>query len=409
MNLEKLKEPSFMAAGASCVLLLGLLLRGDSSSEDIADLKGQIANLESKWDDLSLAIVGAETDTADGTTNQALRMADFNEAVELTDGYLTEHDFASAFDMVLVASRISPSEPRLFDLVVRFVDEAKDSGEEAMVFAEDLLARGESLVHFQSPKDVQQCRQRLMEMRDEFWSPAPEVVSHSPFHSVQVLLSVSENSSIPLAVRSMAAEQARTTLNGTLLDSFSSSDGNSEELATGKFTELESRVELAEAKCVEELFLEAKSKGDNWLEVAASLGEKSNDIPPDKVPGHSKQLAKAVTQGINLLQEIMPYSKSEVPGAVAFSRTIEKRIKALQRQKDWLYNQQVLRLIREVESEESWTSEDKIRQLAEVSEELLSPYVLGRHQELWSTIFEDLENEEKKVWAVKLRILRGDE
>lgn len=398
-----------MAAGASCVLLLGLLLRGDSSSEDIADLKGQIANLESKWDDLSLAIVGAETDTADGTTNQALRMADFNEAVELTDGYLTEHDFASAFDMVLVASRISPSEPRLFDLVVRFVDEAKDSGEEAMVFAEDLLARGESLVHFQSPKDVQQCRQRLMEMRDEFWSPAPEVVSHSPFHSVQVLLSVSENSSIPLAVRSMAAEQARTTLNGTLLDSFSSSDGNSEELATGKFTELESRVELAEAKCVEELFLEAKSKGDNWLEVAASLGEKSNDIPPDKVPGHSKQLAKAVTQGINLLQEIMPYSKSEVPGAVAFSRTIEKRIKALQRQKDWLYNQQVLRLIREVESEESWTSEDKIRQLAEVSEELLSPYVLGRHQELWSTIFEDLENEEKKVWAVKLRILRGDE
>ena len=102
----------------------------------------------------------------------------------------------------------------------------------------------------------------------------------------------------------------------------------------------------------------------------------------------------------------MPFSKSGVEGASELSAALDKELKLLQRQKNWLYNQQTLRLVREIESKKDWSAEDKIRPLAQVSEELLSPYVLRRHNELWEKVFESLPDEDKKVWAVKLRILR---
>ena len=78
----------------------------------------------------------------------------------------------------------------------------------------------------------------------------------------------------------------------------------------------------------------------------------------------------------------------------------------LQRNRISLYNQQILRLVREIETKSDWTLEEKIKPLAEVNEEMLSPYVLRRHNELWDKTFEELKDEDKKAWAVRLRILR---
>ena len=127
------------------------------------------------------------------------------------------------------------------------------------------------------------------------------------------------------------------------------------------------------------------------------------------MPGTTEKIAKAIAQGIDRLQEIVPYAKSEVVGAPKLSLDIEKQIKHLQRLKTWLYNQQAVRLIREVEANKSWAAMEKIKFLARISEDLLSPYVMQRFSETWEKVFDSLGDEDKKVEAVRLRILRANE
>ena len=108
--------------------------------------------------------------------------------------------------------------------------------------------------------------------------------------------------------------------------------------------------------------------------------------------------------GVGLIQVAAPYAAGEVKEAGTLVAAMQKQIKQLQAKKNWLYNSQVLKLIRTLESESS-PRIDKLGRLAEVREELLAPYVLRRHNEVWEVLFEDLPNEREKVEAVRRRVL----
>jgi hypothetical protein len=182
-----------------------------------------------------------------------------------------------------------------------------------------------------------------------------------------------------------------------------------EQVEIDKLHKLDVQIDKAEKQCVKELYLQSKSRIDQWLTATSAVTKEIESVPSAKVPGLSKNITALLNQGFEHLQELMPYSKSGVEGASDFYNVAEKQVKLLQRRKNWLYNQQTLRLVREVESNKDWTPEDKIRRLAEVSEELLSPYVLRRHNELLDKVFESLPDEDAKVRAVRLRILRVNE
>ena len=396
MNYRRLKEPSFLAATTSCVLLLIMMVshRGPSSAAN-NQLLGDAAALPGEFDD----------------------------ALSKAQSHLTKGEYVPAFDMVMVASRISPSDPRLFDLTMKFIENAKvSSNDEAIGMAEDLLDRGDSLVQFQTPSKVESSRKRLTEARQSFSKATPpqatppqatppqatpEITSRSPLESVRRLLAVSENKSVPVGVRSRAAEHARTSLDDALLDSALSSGEQTEMVKPEDVKELQARIDNAEKQCVQELFLQCKPRIDTWLTTSASLIKETENASEEKVPDFSEQLTTALTQGYELSQELMPYSKSGIEAGVSLSQDVERQIKLLQRNKLWLYNQQTLRIVRQIEAaEKKWTIEKKIECLSEVYEELLSPYVLRRHNELWDKIFEELPDDDKKAWAVRLRILR---
>ena len=88
---------------------------------------------------------------------------------------------------------------------------------------------------------------------------------------------------------------------------------------------------------------------------------------------------------------------------------VDEKVTLLQRTKTWLYNQQVLHLIRDIEPRKNIGTKEKIQHLAKVDEEQLCSYILRRYSELWGKIFEELKNEDEKVWAVRLRILQANE
>ena len=383
MDSRRLKDPAFLAAAASCVLLLVLLFRRTDSTSKVVSL-GPVATPQSS--------------------------AEFDEAVSMAEKRLENSNFDAAYDLIMVASRIAPSDPRLFDLVMSFVDKAKlNKDDDVTLMVEDLLDRGDSLVHFQSPSRVEAARKRLDAERESLTQPNEQTTLSSPLETVRRLLTTAENSSVALSVRSRAAEHARSALDDVLLDQAMTPVERTAAIDPEELKQLQVKIDAVEKQCVTELFLQSKSKIDPWLTATTALAKESDNASADKVPDLSKTITAQLTQGYEHLQELTPYAKSGVEGAAEYSHQVEKQVKLLQRQKTWLYNQQALRLIREIEGKSDWSTEDKIRHLAEVSEELLSPYVLRRHNELWEKVFESLPDEDKKVWAVRLRVLRLNE
>jgi hypothetical protein len=380
MDWKRFQEPSFIAAALACVLVIA-------------------TNVLRPTPPLQSSTVGAVDPSTQST--------EFEEALATAKSLLSKSDFAPAFDMVMVASRLGPSDPRLFDLVIQFIETAKPSiNDDVVAMAEDLLDRGDSLVHFQSPNQVESSRKRLTDLRQAYFKSPNTPTPHTPFDSIRRLLAIAVNPDVPLSVRSRAAEQARSALDDARLDQVLSHPDEPTKIQSGELDELSDLIDNAEKQCIGNLFLQSKPKIDNWLSATQGLMKEIDRTPPGKVPDLSKRITEFVNQGFDCLQEVTPYSKSGVNGASSISDAVEKQIRLLQRQKNWLYNQQVLILVREIESKKDVPSEEKIRSLAEVSEEILSPYVLRRHNELWDKIFESLPDEEAKVKAVRLRILR---
>lgn|GEM_PF-6878939 len=385
MNWKGIQEPSFVAAALICVLIIGLFFSQSGSSS------------QSKEFDSS-------------------QSKEFDEALSITESHLNKGDFESAFDMVMVASRLAPSDPRLFDSVIRFIEEAKSSkNEDAIAMAEDLLDRGDSLVHFQAPGNVKASRKRLSDLRQSFLKEVAPATPPTPLDSVKKLLTVAKNQTLPLSVRSRAVEQARAELDDIRFDAAlaqAEEGAQAENMGSSQpdvLKQLADQIDNAEKQCISELFLQSKSKIKEWSDATEALLNEIDTAPAGKVPDLSKKISELVSQGYEYLQELMPYSKSKVEGAPDLSKDLEKKLNFLQRQKNWLYNQQVLRLIRDIESHKDWTSKNKIQHLAKVREELLEPYVLRRHNQLWDKVFESLPDEDHKVWAVRLRILRLNE
>ena len=340
----------------------------------------------------SFAVVG--DDVADALTN--------------AEDLLGAGDFAGSFDMLLVVSRLAPSDPKLFDIVVRFVDQASSSeSEEAQALAEDLLGRGDSLVYFQRPQNVAAARKRLTDLRKKFLASESEFEPPQPLDSVSQFVSVAQDETNLTSVRTRAAEQARSLLDDLQLQLAMGEQPETAKLNQATLMEVYEKIDAIEQQCIESLFAEIKSRVNEWQTGVTQLNGKADSASSEEAPEIGRKLGRMADKGYELLQELMPYSKSGIEPAVAMSDTVADAAKELQRQKTWLYNRQSLARVREIESAEKPTPQEKIRYLAEIHEEQLSPYVLRRHNEVWEKIFEELPDDDEKVKAVRMRILRS--
>jgi hypothetical protein len=329
----------------------------------------------------------------------------FRQTRTLFEQELAASRFQNAYDLLLTASRIDATQPALLDLLQQFVSAARKGGDDgAADLADSLVARAEALIPFQSPSHVIDARRRLNALdKDPDTSEATVIAlddSTGTDDPVVAYLKVAESEKLPLAIRSAAVEQARQVTDATILDVAAASDGEGIDVQN-RYREILQRIESAERLCLNGLFREWSVRRDAWRGKVAKLlasdgspvSQKTSDNDSPSPPGSKDAIALA-QEGVDLMQEIGPYSKAAVSGAAQAESDLAKDLEALQRYRAWHRNQAVLKAVQEVENNWDDTKyETDLTKLADAlqEEELLIPYVAERFNRRWNKAFEGLE------------------
>jgi len=351
-----------------------------------------------------------------GDPNRADRDEEFKQAKTLFEQELVANRFQHAYDLLLTASRIDATQPAVLDLVQRFVESARKADDEmAADLADSLVTRAEALIPFQPPFNVVDARRRLNALAgtpDSSESPAsPLDDSIASDAAVKSYLAVAENEKLPLSLRSAAVEQARHMVDATMLDITVAATVDGGDVRS-RYKKLLDRIESAERLCLDGLFREWCVKRDPWKVKVTSL-LKGNGLPVSEETSESGSPSPAIAlaqNGMDLMQEIAPYSKAAVPGAPQAEVELAKDFEALQRYRAWYRNRAVLDAIQVVES--TWgdvSYETSLTRLADalLEEELLIPYVAERFNQKWNEAFSGLEKKrpENAPKMLKLRFL----
>jgi hypothetical protein len=415
MNKERLSEPSFIAASLACIISsLSFLIvafrptsipNPEPRASELRQLKSEVGNLQALLVRLTdemrpmQAITSAETQAKEG------QQAEFTEALSKAADQLKKGEFAEAHDYLLVASRISATDRRLFDALTEFIAKAKDSrDDEVVALAEDLLDRGESLVHFQSPKDVQSSRKSLADLRSAFPEPPKKPEPEPRSGPIRRLIELASNKDLPVELRSKAAERAKSALDEAMIDSSQSSRETGDDLTPDKIKEFQKKAEEAENGCVFELFKRSRTSVQEWLGSSARLLDEGKPASPELAKGYLEKLAKAIDQGMDRLQEIVPFAKTENVDAQRLLTELQQRVGSLHRWKTWLYNREALDKIRAADTKDT-AAETGLLSMATIDESLLAPYVAEKYAEVWKKLFDNLD-ENKKVEMTKRRVLK---
>jgi hypothetical protein len=349
-------------------------------------------------------------------TTEPVDRSEISLALSKIDDSLKSKDFQSAYDMLMVALRIAPSEPKILASIESFVTAATDTdSDEAESLAEDLVGRSDALVAFQSPSTVADARKRVNALQERVFASSKQTgkvdsidtsSSNGAYSDVEQLIKIADNSELKVSHRTRAVQQARVLLDEIEFESLS--HGNlSSAISSNVISEFESKLEQAEGKCLEILFQNKKTEVDAWNAIAKKSSSQLEASVPLRNQVELEATDKVIANGLDLIQQITPFVKTDVEGAITLVNKVSKKVDLLQRMKNWLYNKRALAIIGNAEASNGIPLR-KLSDLAKLREEILSNYVISRLNEVWDRNFQEL-SDGLKVEAVKMRIVGEQE
>ena len=250
------------------LLLATWLFPRRQTDSSLADVKALLEKSNARLGQLEDQLAKLQTDDPSRRANSLGQITDeskeYSDAIRLAKEQLATGAFSNAYDLLLAASRLRPSDPQLFDLLLTFIEKTRDSETgEAAFLADDLISRRESLIHFQLPKDVASARQRFTQVSQRNAPPVEK--AESPFLEVLDLLTVAENPVISVPIRTRAADQARSSLGDVLLSRAISEKTESTKDDSSQIQKIQQRIDSAEQACIADLFLKTKERANGWL------------------------------------------------------------------------------------------------------------------------------------------------
>lgn len=379
----------FLAGGLVVGALLGFVV-------------GRIGNRDGSSFPASVRTQPPEDRPSDGNSVRQFELALTKQEELLADG-----KFGAAYDYLLAAARLSPSDPRLLSAVFAFIEKSAANDDADVSFlAEDLYSRADMLIPYQPVETISASREKYDELSSLFEAQSPPQLNW--FADVSILVSKAADTNIAMDIRSQLLDQARGQLDDLALRGASDALGTPvEKIFWEQHEAIASRRAKIESEVVEALYGQERQSAQTWL-AKSGVGATAEPSSPKEVPQFIATLNAHIQDGYAILRNLSLYSSSQISDSVEVARRIQDRISLLERTKAWIYNQQALRRIQAVENLEDESGPEKLKLLAEIYEDQLSPYIQSRFEKVWDEAFDSC-NDDEKVAAVKMRILRAKE
>jgi hypothetical protein len=370
----------------------------DPTADALTELKDRIGKLEQSVASLHKALQAADsarTTKSDDSAPQALAFA---------RDKLAANDYVSAYDFLVAAIRLAPSSPQVFDATLEFVNHAAQSDDDqALDLAYALYAHLAGLIPFQPLPDISSARQKYLDAGNLF-SPADSGIRQDPLESIRDSIATMTKGDMPHPVASIVAQAIRSDLEVAavaILDDPPVSTHDSWQ----DWNDLQKQLDHFERQVLMKMYVEIHDQFALWDKNTTKLLQ-----PPAASKGGDQvsigdAILAEIRAGYRLRSSMVPFVESELSGAKTDQQKLDTRLERLERTREWIYNQDVLATIGQLRERADLAPLEKLRRLATYDERRLSPYVLQRHQEEWNQWFEELDDEEQKVEATKIRVL----
>jgi len=315
-------------------------------------------------------------------------------------------DLEAAYDYLLAGMRISPGSTDVFVATAEFIEQAASGDEDAISLAHDLYIRADGLIPFQSVDDIAQSRRRHRKLGELFQSP-PSVV-RNPFESLAGAIKHLQSTDCPPELSSVALQQVGSELDAAAVQAVGEKATAPEEVWKSwrhAATELKAAESLALAKRYEELV----ERHADFIERSQRTLIDCEKAESDQLNQLGQRVVSHIDEAYRLRGEISPFVDAMVPTAEDHAQQLEGRLDLLQKTREWMHNQHALNTIsflQDVQNEEK-TPLENLRRLARCDERRFTPYVLVRYQQEWDRWFDELETDQQRIEAAKMRVLNG--
>lgn len=364
-----------------------------------------------------------------GCSQEHKDKANSAKAIELARRHLSQHDYRHAYDAVLAAMRLDPTEPTVLDVTLEFVSKASkasngadvDKQETRTELARDLYSRADALIPFQPLNRLAAARDQYIATGVALESPHTEssgtqpahVSGTSPFEEFERQLAVVGNTDTPSDVRVILLQRARAELDGLAV--LMATGAANEQNAAGKqssnkdfwtrWNDAKKSLESKEKSALSATYDEFRQEVLDWgSESKEKIAKADTNLGDKGIETISALIDPMLERAVALRQQLAPYVDGQLSKAQEDNRNLIARTRELERSREWLYNAYAIAEVKAVEASKDKALE-KLKRLSAIEQERLTGFAAERLQNVWKKLYEGLK-EDDKVNATKESIIR---
>ncbi len=366
---------------------------------ELSEINESLSNLTKetkalKTDIASLRDADATTHSNDSAT----------EAVASAREKLDQNDYVAAYDFLLAAIRLAPSSPEVFDSTLKFTRAAVQSDDdEALDLAYDLYVRVAGLIPFQPLSKIVSAREEHVKA-GELFEPAAPFVAPDPLESIRSRITQTHAREMPGQVASLVVQAIRADLESVAVTIGSDPSVSSDD-CWRDWHDLNTELESFETEVLATMYGDLGHRVAAWQNDTTEILKRYENAKPQQFASIGDGIVAKVHDGYRLRSEIVPFVEADIASAKSDQDKLNKRLDYLERTKEWMHNQHALATIEFVRENKELAPLEKLKRLAYYDDRRLSPYVLQRYQEEWNQWFEELDGDEQKIEATRIRIL----
>jgi hypothetical protein len=330
------------------------------------------------------------------------------EAIGLVIHHLQAGEMQNAYDGLLAAMRIAPSDQAVFQSSLDFVRKASATGnDDSAALADDVYERAANLIPFLPLAQLEKARKDHTTVGNTLHPLKQGPNQDNPLAEAERLLDA-VNARQPSFVRVRLLREVETELgNQSTLFASSQKSANDRDQFWKRWKTVKDQYDKAESALLADLYLETcQPQVQAWLKKVRNSDKEFAEVGLENIHQANSRILDLISDGQRITRDLAPYLEAGVPAAVQDNQqdALDNHLVRLSQLREWNYNRWALNRVERVE-QSGGDNLEKLKSLAVIDESRLAPYVAQRFADVWKKFFDECSKDDK-VEATKLRILR---